>query len=65
MEPIDSIGEVTARLLRLNMAERVVRRSILQKVRRYPRQNRGPNPDLVISDRGACAIDKLTASRSS
>jgi hypothetical protein len=37
IEPIDSIGAVTARVLRLNTAERVVRRSILQQLRRYPR----------------------------
>jgi len=37
IEPLDSIGEVTARLLRLNIAERIVRRSVLQRLRRYPR----------------------------
>jgi hypothetical protein len=37
IEPLDVIGEVTARVLRLNAAERVVRRSILQQLRRYPR----------------------------
>ena len=37
IEPLDSIGEITARVLRLNTAERVVRRSLLQKLRRYPR----------------------------
>ena len=37
IEPLDAIGEVTAKLLRLNAAERVVRRSVLQQLRRYPR----------------------------
>jgi hypothetical protein len=37
IEPLTSVGEVTARLLKLNTAERVVRRSILQQLRRYPR----------------------------
>jgi 5-methylcytosine-specific restriction endonuclease McrA len=37
IQPLDPIGEVTARLLRLNAAERVVRRRILQQLRRYPR----------------------------
>jgi hypothetical protein len=37
IEPIDSIGAVTARVLRLNTAERVARRSVLQQLRRYPR----------------------------
>ena len=37
IEPLTPVGEVTARLLRLNTAERVVRRSILQQLRRYPR----------------------------
>jgi len=37
VEPLDEIGEVTARVLRLNSAERVVRRGILQQLRRYPR----------------------------
>jgi HNH endonuclease len=37
IEPLDSIGEATARLLRLNAAERVVRRSVLQRLGRYPR----------------------------
>jgi hypothetical protein len=37
IEPLDVIGEVTAKLLRLNAAERVVRRSVLQQLRRFPR----------------------------
>jgi hypothetical protein len=37
IEPLDAMGEVTARVLRLNAAERVVRRSVLQQLRRYPR----------------------------
>jgi hypothetical protein len=37
IEPLTSVGEVTARLLKFNTAERVVRRSILQQLRRYPR----------------------------
>ena len=37
IEPLDEIGEVTAKLLRLNTAERVMRRSVLQQLRRYPR----------------------------
>lgn len=37
IEPLGVIGEVTARVLRLNAAERVVRRSLLQQLRRYPR----------------------------
>ena len=37
IEQIDVIGEVTAKVLRLNAAERVVRRSLLQQLRRYPR----------------------------
>ena len=37
IEPLDAIGEVTAKLLRFNTAERVVRRSVLQQLRRYPR----------------------------
>ena len=37
IEPLDVIGDVTAKLLRLNAAERVVRRSVLQQLRRYPR----------------------------
>jgi hypothetical protein len=37
IEPLDVIGDVTAKLLRLNAAERVVRRSMLQQLRRYPR----------------------------
>ncbi len=37
IEPLGTIGEVTARVLRLNAAERVVRRSLLQQLRRYPK----------------------------
>ena len=37
IEPLDVIGEVTAKVLRLNAAERVVRRSVLQQLRQYPR----------------------------
>jgi 5-methylcytosine-specific restriction endonuclease McrA len=37
IQPLDPIGEGTARLLRLNAAERVARRRILQQLRRYPR----------------------------
>jgi hypothetical protein len=37
IEPLGVIGDVTAKLLRLNAAERVVRRSVLQQLRRYPR----------------------------
>lgn len=37
IEPLDVIGEVTAKLLRLNTAERVARRGVLQQLRRYPR----------------------------
>ena len=40
VEPLDLAGEVTARVLRLNTAERVVRRSILQLLRTYPRSRR-------------------------
>jgi len=37
IEPLDLTGEVTARVLRLNMADRVARRGLLQQLRRYPR----------------------------
>jgi hypothetical protein len=37
IEPLDEVGEATAKLLRLNSLERVVRRSLLQQLRRYPR----------------------------
>ena len=37
IEPLGLVGEVTARVLRLNTAERVVRRSVLQQLRRYPK----------------------------
>jgi len=36
IEPRTSIGEVTARLLRLNAAERVTERRLLQSLGRYP-----------------------------
>lgn len=37
IQPLSTTGEITARLLRLNSAERVVRRGILQQLGRYPR----------------------------
>ena len=37
IEPLDSTGEVTARVLQLNMADRVVRRRLLQQLRKHPR----------------------------
>lgn len=37
IEPLGLIGEVTARVLRFNTAERVVRRSVLQQLRRHPK----------------------------
>lgn len=37
IEPLDSTGEVTARVLQLNVADRVVRRRLLQQLRKYPR----------------------------
>ncbi len=37
IQPLGPTGEVTIRLLRFNTAERVVRRSILQQLGRYPR----------------------------
>ena len=37
LQPLRPTGEVTSRLLRFNSAERVVRRSILQQLGRYPR----------------------------
>ncbi len=36
IEPLTPIGEVTARLLRFNAAERVVERRLLQSLGRYP-----------------------------
>jgi hypothetical protein len=36
VEPLTGTGEATARLLRLNAAERVVERNVLQRLRRYP-----------------------------
>ena len=38
IEPLTDIGEITARLLRFNTAERVVERRLLQSLGRYPRQ---------------------------
>jgi HNH endonuclease len=38
IEPLDLVGEVTARLLRLNTPERLMRRSLLQQLRRYPKE---------------------------
>jgi hypothetical protein len=37
IEPLTDIGEITARLLRFNAAERVVERRLLQSLGRYPR----------------------------
>jgi hypothetical protein len=37
IQPLGQTGEVTIRLLRFNNAERVMRRSILQQLGRYPR----------------------------
>lgn len=37
IQPLTGTGEVTARLLRLNAAERVVERTMLQRLGRYPR----------------------------
>jgi hypothetical protein len=38
IEPLDSTGEVTVRVMRLNIADRVVRRNLLQQLRKYPRR---------------------------
>lgn len=38
IDPLDRVGEVTVRVLKLNSAERVVRRTVLQQLRRYPRE---------------------------
>lgn len=38
IEPLDPVGEVTARVLRLNITERVMRRMVLQQLRRYPKK---------------------------
>ena len=40
IEPLTRQGEVTARLLRFNHAERIVERTILQSASRYPRGDR-------------------------
>jgi len=37
IEPLTSVGEVTARMLRLNTAERVIERSLLQSLGQYRR----------------------------
>jgi 5-methylcytosine-specific restriction endonuclease McrA len=37
IEPLNFTGEVTVRVLRLNMADRVARRSLLHQLLRYPR----------------------------
>jgi len=37
IQPLPGTGEVTAKLLRLNTAERVVERNVLQRLGRYPR----------------------------
>lgn len=42
IEPVTREGEVTARLLRFNKAERIVERSVLQSVGLYPRGGRWP-----------------------
>ena len=38
IESLDPTGEVTARLLQLNVADRVMRRRLLQQLRKYPRR---------------------------
>lgn len=37
IQPLTGRGEATARLLRFNVAERVVERNVLQRLGRYPR----------------------------
>ena len=37
IQPLTATGEATARVLRLNAAERVVERNVLQRLGRYPR----------------------------
>ena len=37
IQPLTATGEATAKLLRLNAAERVVERTLLQRLGRYPR----------------------------
>ena len=37
IQPLTRTGEATARLLRLNAAERVIERNVLQRLGRYPR----------------------------
>jgi hypothetical protein len=36
IQPLTATGEATAKLLRLNAVERVVERTVLQRLRRYP-----------------------------
>ena len=36
IQPITATGEATAKLLRLNAAERVIERAVLQRLNRYP-----------------------------
>jgi HNH endonuclease len=38
IQPLTATGEATTNLLRLNAVERVVERSVLQRLNRYPRQ---------------------------
>jgi hypothetical protein len=37
VEPLGLIGDLTTQVLRLNAAERLVRRSLVQQLRQYPR----------------------------
>lgn len=37
IQPLTPVGEVTARMLRLNTAERVIERRLLQSVGQYPK----------------------------
>ncbi len=37
LEPLTAIGATTAQLLRLNVADRIVERKLLQSVNRYPK----------------------------
>jgi hypothetical protein len=37
LQPLTSVAEATAKLLRFNSAERVIERSLLQRLGRYPR----------------------------
>lgn len=38
IQPLTATGEATAKVLRLNAAERVVERTLLQRLGRYPRE---------------------------